>query len=107
MIHQAGFVGMVVGGMWGGFLESRKTMANFIENNQASVFDSHKEAKRKLNAVLGVAFGKGCFRMAWRLALFSSSYVYVLKLSHLSIMFRSVSALMFLLDLFFGAEASS
>lgn len=49
-IYQAGIVGLLVGVVYGGFIQSRYTYMNFMENNQASAFKSHIEAK--VNSVL-------------------------------------------------------
>jgi hypothetical protein len=76
-INQAGFVGMLVGGLWGGYLQSRITYMNYMENNQATVFDNHLDAKRHLQTQMSLGFAKGAFRWAWRLTLFTTTFVYV------------------------------
>lgn len=44
-IYQAAFVSFLGGAVYGGFLKSRQAYVDFMENNQASAFKSHFEAK--------------------------------------------------------------
>lgn len=76
-INQAGYFGMVIGGLWGGYLQSRITYLNYMENNQASVFDNHLDAKRNLQTQMTMGFAKGAFRWGWRVTLFTTTFVYV------------------------------
>lgn len=76
-INQAGFFGMIIGGLWGGYLQSRITYLNYMENNQASVFENHLDAKRHLQTHMTMGFAKGAFRLAWRVTLFTTTFVYV------------------------------
>lgn len=48
-----------------------------MNNNQATAFTSHFEAKKKLQDKVTVSFAKGAFKWGWRVALFSSSYVFI------------------------------
>ncbi|CRK88176.1 CLUMA_CG001961, isoform A [Clunio marinus] len=73
-ILQAGFFGMFVGGVYGGFLGSRKAYFDFLDNNQATAFKSHLDAKRKLQDKVTLGFAQNAFRFSWRLALFTTSY---------------------------------
>lgn len=72
---QAGFTGLFVGACYGGIINSKTAYTNFMERNDATVFKSHMEAKKKLQDQVTVAFGKGAFRWGWRLGLFTGTYV--------------------------------
>lgn len=74
-IYQAGFLGFLVGAGYGGFIYSRNAYENFMHNNQATAFESHLDAKKKLQDKVTINFAKGAFKWGWRVALFSSSYV--------------------------------
>jgi len=74
-ILQSSFLGFLTGSVLGGFVKSREAYLNYMENNQASTFTSHLDAKRKLQDQVGLSFAKGAFRWGWRLALFTGSYV--------------------------------
>lgn len=91
-MYQAGFLGAFVGefpllfdsspnslphlsgSVYGGFLGSRKAYFDFLDRNQATAFESHLDAKRKLQDAVTVNFAKNAFRFGWRLALFTTSY---------------------------------
>jgi complex I assembly factor TIMMDC1 len=42
---QAGFLGVFTGALYGGFLGSRTAYMNFMQNNEATAFQSHLDAK--------------------------------------------------------------
>lgn len=44
-IYQASFVSFFCGAVYGGFHKSRQAYVDFMENNQATAFKSHFEAK--------------------------------------------------------------
>lgn len=48
-IYQAGFMGFLGGAVYGGFIRSRLAYLEFMENNQATAFKSHFEAKVSSN----------------------------------------------------------
>ncbi|KAL9893743.1 RPII140-upstream gene protein isoform X1 [Glossina fuscipes] len=73
-VYQAGFLGFLVGAIYGGIVQSRAAYMNFMENNQATAFKSHLDAKRKLQNEFTVSFAKGGFKWGWRVALFTTSY---------------------------------
>ncbi|XP_064551060.1 RPII140-upstream gene protein [Drosophila montana] len=73
-IYQVGFLGFLVGAIYGGVTQSRVSYINFMENNQATAFKSHFDAKKKLQDQFTVNFAKGGFKWGWRVALFSTSY---------------------------------
>lgn len=47
---------------------------DFIESNQATAFENHLDAKKKLQDKVTLGFAKNAFRFGWRLALFTTSY---------------------------------
>ncbi|XP_030371348.1 RPII140-upstream gene protein [Scaptodrosophila lebanonensis] len=73
-IYQAGFLGFLVGALYGGVTQSRVSYMNFMENNQATAFKSHLDAKKKLQDQFTVNFAKGGFKWGWRVGLFTTSY---------------------------------
>lgn len=44
-IYQAGFLGFLTGAIYGGVIQSRVAYMNFMENNEATAFNSHLDAK--------------------------------------------------------------
>ncbi|XP_055905640.1 RPII140-upstream gene protein [Eupeodes corollae] len=79
-VYQAGFVGFLFGGIYGGFINSRTAYEDFMNNNQASAFKSHLDAKRKLQNEFTVSFAKGAFKWGWRVSLFTTSYFGIITL---------------------------
>ncbi|KAH8284162.1 hypothetical protein KR054_011629 [Drosophila jambulina] len=73
-IYQAGFLGFLIGAIYGGVTQSRAGYMNFMENNQATAFKSHFDAKKKLQDQFTVNFAKGGFKWGWRVGLFTTSY---------------------------------
>ncbi|XP_017047195.1 RPII140-upstream gene protein [Drosophila ficusphila] len=73
-IYQAGFMGFLIGAIYGGVTQSRVGYMNFMENNQATAFKSHFDAKKKLQDQFTVNFAKGGFKWGWRVGLFTTSY---------------------------------
>ncbi|KAI8045579.1 hypothetical protein M5D96_001761 [Drosophila gunungcola] len=73
-IYQAGFLGFLIGAIYGGVTQSRVGYMNFMENNQATAFKSHFDAKKKLQDQFTVNFAKGGFKWGWRVGLFTTSY---------------------------------
>lgn len=63
--------GSILGAIYGGFLGSRKSYTDFLDRNQATAFENHLDAKRKLQDQVTMGFAKNSFRFGWRLALFS------------------------------------
>lgn len=81
-MNSAACIGAFFGGILGGFMNSRRSHLNFMENNTWTQYDTHLDAKRHLQSNMTLAFGKGCFRWAWRTALFCYLFVYVLSLKY-------------------------
>lgn len=71
----AGFFGMFVGGIIGGVFGLRMANMNFRENNEATLFHSNMDAKRKLQNESTVGFGKGAFRLGWRMGIFCWTFM--------------------------------
>lgn len=74
-INMAGFTGMFIGGLIGGIFQSKISNLNFRDSNEATLFDSNMDAKRKLQNESTIGFGKGAFRMGWRCGIFCLSFV--------------------------------
>lgn len=59
-IYQAAFMGFLGGACYGGFHKSRKAYLDFMDNNQATAFKSHFDAKvrisRRFCAVLTILY---------------------------------------------------
>jgi len=74
LITQSTIASSFLGGVFGAVLQSRETYISFMENNQATKFANHLEAKRELSRVMYIAFYKGAFRWGWRIGGFTASY---------------------------------
>lgn len=79
-VYQAGFTGFLFGALYGGFINSRTAYEDFMNNNQASAFKSHLDAKRKLQNEFTISFAKGAFKWGWRVSLFTTSYFGIITL---------------------------
>ncbi|KAJ8732171.1 hypothetical protein PYW08_014901 [Mythimna loreyi] len=73
-VLQASLCGAFVGACMGGFVSSRVAYLNFIENNQATIFKSTAEAKKRLQDYVTVAFAKGAYKWGWRLCFFTGVF---------------------------------
>lgn len=71
-----GFCGMFIGAIYGGVLQSQLTNINYRESNEATLYTSNLDAKRKLQNETTVGFSKGALRWGWRTGLFCYSFVY-------------------------------
>ncbi|XP_023288637.1 RPII140-upstream gene protein [Orussus abietinus] len=65
----------LLGGCIGAFVYSRTAFINFIENNQATQFQSHIDAKRKLQDTVSLGLFRGGIRWGSRIGLFCCSYL--------------------------------
>lgn len=74
-INLAGFTGAFIGGIIGGVSHLKVANMNFRENNEATLFESTRDAQRKLQNESTVGFGKGAFRMGWRIGIFCWTFV--------------------------------
>ncbi|KAJ8732614.1 hypothetical protein PYW07_015213 [Mythimna separata] len=73
-VLQSSLCGAFVGACMGGFVSSRVAYMNFIENNQATIFKSTNEAKKKLQDYVTIAFAKGAYKWGWRLCFFTGIF---------------------------------
>ncbi|XP_028179026.1 RPII140-upstream gene protein [Ostrinia nubilalis] len=73
-VAQAAMFGTFIGGCMGGFVKSRNAYLYFIETNQATIFTSTMQAKKKLQDYVTVAFAKGACQWGWRLGIFSGMF---------------------------------
>ncbi|CAH2107532.1 unnamed protein product [Euphydryas editha] len=73
-VAQATMCGLFVGACLGGFAKSRDAYLHFIENNQATIFQSTFQAKKKLQDYVTVAFAKGAYHWGWRLGIFTGIF---------------------------------
>lgn len=73
-VLQSSLCGAFIGACMGGFVSSRVAYINFIENNQATIFKSTAEAKKRLQDYVTVAFAKGAYKWGWRLCFFTGVF---------------------------------
>lgn len=67
----------ILGGMmFGGYLNARVAWINFMENNHATMFASHLEAKQKLQDVVTLAMGKGALKWGRRIGGFCTLCIF-------------------------------
>lgn len=71
---QASFFGLFVGAIYGGVMHSRTAFLGFMERNQATAFENHWDAKKKLQDKVSLGFARGGWQWGWRLCLFTTSY---------------------------------
>jgi len=80
-MNQAGFAGVLFGGLYGGMIRARRDWFSYMENNTWTQYESHIDAKRHLQQEITIAFGKGCFRWGWRMGLFTYAFTAFLTIS--------------------------
>lgn len=68
-------MGLFTGVIYGGFLGSRKAYMEFMERNQATAFESHLIAKKKLQESVVFNFIKAGWRWGWRMGAFVFMYM--------------------------------
>jgi len=68
--------GFLCGSLLGAAGASKNEYITFIDKNKASQFDSHYHAKHELQHRVTRAMMYGGFRVGWRLALFTGSYMF-------------------------------
>ncbi|KAJ2947096.1 hypothetical protein O0L34_g16442 [Tuta absoluta] len=73
-VIQSSLMGAFIGACMGGFTMSRQAYIYFIENNQATIFKSTREAQKKLQDYVLIAFAKGAVRWGWRLGTFTGLF---------------------------------
>lgn len=73
-VLQTSFMSLFAGAAYGGFKASKQAYEDFIERNQATVYENMLDAKRRLQNHVTINFGRGAFHWGWRLALFCGSF---------------------------------
>ncbi|KAK3915879.1 RPII140-upstream gene protein [Frankliniella fusca] len=77
MIGTSSFMAFVVGFGIGGFEKSKSVYVEFLRTNQATKFDSHMEAKKRLQDRMSIGLMRGGFTLGWRAALFTFMFASV------------------------------
>nr|SVE93942.1 EOG090X0FS6 [Scapholeberis mucronata] len=72
----AGFAGLFLGLFLGGIPASKIEHDDFIRRNKASSFESHFDAKSKMQHSVTKAMAVGGWRVGWRLALFTGGFTF-------------------------------
>nr|SVE73253.1 EOG090X0FS6 [Ceriodaphnia reticulata] len=75
-VLSAASVGTLIGFFIGALPASRAEYEDFITNNKATKFQSHFEAKTKLQHNVTQAMAIAGWRVAWRLGLFTGAYMF-------------------------------
>nr|SVE77309.1 EOG090X0FS6 [Daphnia lumholtzi]SVE78557.1 EOG090X0FS6 [Daphnia lumholtzi] len=75
-VLSAGTAGLLVGMFLGGLPASKVEYDDFINRNKAAQFESHFEAKSKLQFSVTKAMAQGGWRVGWRLALFTGAFTF-------------------------------
>ncbi|KAJ8687736.1 hypothetical protein QAD02_023530 [Eretmocerus hayati] len=65
----------LIGGISGGIKSSRNAFIQFIENNEATQFLNHIDAKRQLNDKMFMSFMKGFMKLGSRVSFFCTTFV--------------------------------
>ncbi|XP_060801249.1 RPII140-upstream gene protein [Amyelois transitella] len=73
-VLQGSLAGAFIGACMGGFYSSQQAYVYFMENNQATIFKSTMEAKKKLQNYVTIGFARGAHRWGWRLGLFTGMF---------------------------------
>ncbi|XP_026275169.1 RPII140-upstream gene protein [Frankliniella occidentalis] len=77
VITTSTFLAAIAGFGYGGFQTSRSAYMNFMKTNQATKFDSHMEAKRRLQDRVSIGYLKGGTQLGWRTGLFAFMFTSV------------------------------
>nr|SVE76083.1 EOG090X0FS6 [Daphnia hispanica] len=72
----ASTAGLFVGMFLGGIPASKNEYNDFINRNKASSFETHFEAKSKLQFSVTKAMAEGGWKVGWRLALFTGAFTF-------------------------------
>ncbi|CAB0042760.1 unnamed protein product [Trichogramma brassicae] len=73
-VVQTAVFSYIVGGLYGGVMRSRETFIKFIENNEATQFRSHLDAKRQLSDKMFIALMKGANTWGPKVTFFTVTY---------------------------------
>lgn len=71
---QSSLCGAFFGACMGGFVRSRQAYLYFIENNQATIFKTTMQAKKKLQDHVTVEFARGAYTWGWKLGTFTGLF---------------------------------
>ncbi|XP_060529420.1 RPII140-upstream gene protein [Cylas formicarius] len=74
-VIQVTSISTFVGAILGGIATSKATYLKFMEENDATSFQNHFEAKKKLQDMMMLSFGKGSVRFGLRAGLFSAAFI--------------------------------
>lgn len=74
-IYNSGALGLFVGIVYGGYLGSKKAYMDFMERNQATAFETHLAAKKKLQEAVTLNFIKSGWKLGWRMGIFAFMYM--------------------------------
>ncbi|CAG9862573.1 unnamed protein product [Phyllotreta striolata] len=74
-IVQVGCMSVFVGALYGGIMSSKNAYLEFMRSNEATKFEGHLDAKKKLQHEVTTSFSKGALKWGWRLTLFSTTFV--------------------------------
>uniref|UniRef100_A0A1B6G9V1 Complex I assembly factor TIMMDC1, mitochondrial n=1 Tax=Cuerna arida TaxID=1464854 RepID=A0A1B6G9V1_9HEMI len=72
---QSTCIACFLGLIYGGINSSRAAFLDFMERNQATIFENHIDAKRRLQNHVTVHFAKGGFSWACKLSLFTGGFM--------------------------------
>lgn len=67
-------MGFIIGGFYGGIIRGKTAFVKFIDNNEATMFLNHMDAKRRLQDTMAYNVFKGVAQWGWRTALFTLIY---------------------------------
>ncbi|KAL4708375.1 hypothetical protein ACJJTC_019611 [Scirpophaga incertulas] len=71
---QASLCGAFIGACFGGFIKSKSAYIYFMESNQATAFQSTRDAQKKLQDCVTLAFARGAYQWGWKLGFFSGTF---------------------------------
>ncbi|KAG8039740.1 hypothetical protein G9C98_000469 [Cotesia typhae] len=74
LVHMSS-ASILMGAGFGAMNQARTAFHNFIENNHATKFPNHLEAKRQLQHRVTLAMGSGALKWGWRIGMFSTIFL--------------------------------
>nr|XP_050032340.1 RPII140-upstream gene protein-like isoform X1 [Dermacentor andersoni] len=75
LVKSAGLYTASTGALIGGWYYARTARDNYIRKNQGTAFINPKQATRELQDAMFLAFGKGAWKLGWRMMVFSTIYM--------------------------------
>ncbi|XP_011306121.1 RPII140-upstream gene protein [Fopius arisanus] len=67
----------LMGILYGAVIQGREAWYAFIENNQATQFANHLEAKKLLQDKVTLAMGRGALKWGYRIGAFSTMFIFI------------------------------